>query len=535
MFTLVTSSGIARIGEWHVEDLDLTAVEIRPGVGTLGMFKYMDYTPWHAIGEFVDNSVTSWQATKDRILRLDHSSTKLLVSITLDPTDGGELRIYDNAGGIAAADYVRAFKPAERPADQSHLSRYGMGMKTAACWFSDKWRVASKALGENVERTVEFDIPKFVQDGVERITPIVHDAKTNEHWTELVLWELNQIPVKKTVGKIRDHLCQMYRRFLRSGEVEIVWNEQPLTYRDRSVLVAPHFKDGDAGEKRRWVKDLSLSLPQGEHVLGRAMLFEKGEQKAAGLHLFWRGRMIKGNLEDFYRPQEIFQFAGSFRVQRLLVELDLDEFSPTVDKKDFIWGRGNSSEQDMLAALRKQLNAAPLPMLDQADNYRSGKVDKPAREAAERAAKETADAVLELGEEQINEQAGRTVPADDLLPRQSRLTEGSMVELDLTVQGDPWHVTIELSERRQDRTHWLEITERPAIKPRAARRLAIRLSLNHPFTMKFAADPRSMALIVRLATGLAIAELTTREAGGKNAGAVRRNLNELLLNVLTDS
>jgi hypothetical protein len=172
---------------------DIQAVEIRPGVGALGMFKFMGYTPWYAIGEFVDNSVASWQQHAKALEKAGGGRHSLRIRINLDPTDGGELRVWDDAAGIAASDFLRAFKPAERPPDQNYLSRYGMGMKTAACWFSDHWRVSSTALGEAVERTVEFDIPELIQLGRERIEAVSRPAPPDEHWTELVLWELNQM------------------------------------------------------------------------------------------------------------------------------------------------------------------------------------------------------------------------------------------------------------------------------------------------------------------------------------------------------
>jgi hypothetical protein len=217
------------------------------------------------------------------------------------------------------------------------------------------------------------------------------------------------------------------------------------------------------------------------------------------------------------------------------VELDLNDFNPTVDKQDFIWGRGSSSEHELLTALKRQLNKAPLPLLDQADNYRSTKVDKGAREAASKAAEATATAVVDRGAEHINEQAGRPPKVDDPLPRPEPGAKAQESTLEITVRGEPWHVAIQLSDRPEDRNQWLEITERPSPGRAGARKLGIRISLTNPFTVRFASDPRSMAVLVRLAAGLALAELTTREAGGKNAGAVRRNLNELLLNVLADS
>lgn len=514
---------------------DLVEVEIRPGVGTLGMFKFMDYTPWYAISEFVDNSVASWQLNRARLAANDGAPSTLTIKISLDPSDGGELRIWDNAAGISIADYSRAFKPAERPPDQSTLSRYGMGMKTAACWFSDHWRVASKALGEEVERTVEFDIAELISRNQDTVEPNVRSAKHEDHWTELVLWDLNQIPIGMTIGKIKEHLAQMYRRFLKSGDVQIFWNGVELHYRERAVLTAPLHSDAESGHPRRWEKELDFVLPRGERVTGRALLFEKGEQKAAGLHLFWRGRMIKGNLDTFYRPLEIFQFAGSYRVQRLLIELDMDDFSPTVDKKDFIWGRDHSSEEQFLSSLKRELNKRPLPLLDQADQYRSSKIDRSTKKAAKEAAQATAQAVTERGPEPLSDQAKSRVGATDPLPAPPTRSKTEDTVLNLRVRQDEWQITIQLSDLPEDRNEFLRITEKPTTTTKGVRKLGIRISLSSPFTTRFATDQRSMQLLVRFAAGLALAELTAREAGGKSAGTIRRNLNELLLNVLADS
>jgi hypothetical protein len=410
-----------------------------------------------------------------------------------------------------------------------------MGMKTAACWFSNKWMVTSTSLGENVERTIKFDIPKIVSQGLERLEPTVKRAKENDHSTEIVLWELNNTPVKRTVGKIRDYLAQMYRRFLASGQVRIFWNDEELSYPQRAVLVAPFHGDGQGGQKHRWEKEFELNLPKGEVVRGRAMLFDRGEQAAAGLHLFWRERLIKGSLEDRYRPQEIFGQGNSYRQQRLLVELDMDMFSPTVDKTDLVWGGNNSTEAELLAALKRELDRRPLRLLDQAENYRSTKVDRSTRKAAEAAVHETIDVIREHGAEELAEQVGRSLPKQDLLPTPGAARAASETVLDLKVDGQSWRIAIELSDRDADRSRLLEITEKVSTQANGIRRLGIRISLNNPFAVRFATDGRSVNLLIRALAGLALAEVSARDAGAKNAGEIRRNFNDLITNVLAQS
>ena len=45
-------------------------------------------------------------------------------------------------------------------------------MKAAACWFARRWSVRTKALDENVERTVTFDVPEIISSGTEQIEPV---------------------------------------------------------------------------------------------------------------------------------------------------------------------------------------------------------------------------------------------------------------------------------------------------------------------------------------------------------------------------
>lgn len=507
-------------------------VEISPGLGTLEMFKFMKYEPWYAIGEFVDNSIGSWQRNRTSLERLHGKTFILEIRIYLDPSDGGELRVWDNAAGISGDDYSRAFRPADRPPDQTNLNRYGMGMKTAACWFSDHWSVSSTALDEPVERTIKFDIPRIVKNGKSSLKPTSRAADRDDHWTELLLWNLDKSPHPKTVTKIKSYLAQMYRRFLESGKVQIFWNDELLQYVERQTLIAPLYSD-KSETKLRWEKRFTLTLPKGESVTGRAKLFDKGSQIDAGLYLFWRGRLIKGSLEDRYRPVEIFGQGNSFRQQRLLVELDLDDFSPTVDKTDFTWAKDGSSEAQLLSSLRRELNSKPLPLLDQAEQYRSNKLEKGARKAAEVAADETAGVIEKHGATELEAQRERKSSVVEPLPTPKAGESAFESALDLVVDGQKWRIAIQLSDREVDRNRWLEITERVTKQSNGTRQLGIRISLTNPFTVTFATDQRSLTVMIRLAAAIALAEVTARDAGVKSAGEIRRNINELITKVLS--
>src|SRR5690349_10872773 len=143
-----------------------SAINIRPGVGILGLFPHMNYQPWFALGELVDNALASYLANKDALRQTDGHGYQLRVVIDIEP-DGSEIRIWDNAAGISTEDYGRAFVTAEPPHDATGLSQFGIGMKSASCWFAKRWTVRTTALGETVERSVSFDVPRIVREQID--------------------------------------------------------------------------------------------------------------------------------------------------------------------------------------------------------------------------------------------------------------------------------------------------------------------------------------------------------------------------------
>src|SRR6185503_5319184 len=102
------------------------------------VLRHLNYKSWYALAEFVDNALQSYLANR---ARLGGTGAVLTVEISLSPEPPGRLIIRDNAAGIEEGTYSRAFRPAEVPPDRSGLSEFGMGMKSAACWFSPRWRV----------------------------------------------------------------------------------------------------------------------------------------------------------------------------------------------------------------------------------------------------------------------------------------------------------------------------------------------------------------------------------------------------------
>jgi hypothetical protein len=513
-----------------------THVDIRPGVSAISAYRYMDTNEWYALAELVDNSISSWMSHREQLKDPKTGKSALTVSIRFDNVDGGRIKVWDNAAGINTAEFQRAFKPGSPPDDRTALSRYGLGMKMASIWFADNWKVTTTAFNEEITRTIEFDVPRIIETDQELVFPMERPRGQRDHGTEIVLWNLRKVPVGSTLGKMKRHLAEMYRGFIRTGDVEILWNGDPLEYETPTVLLAPIHSDGANGEPIQWAKKFVIDVPDSDSISGRAVLFARGKQAEAGLNLFWRGRLIKGNLDPQYKPAHIFGSGNSFRAQRLQVELDLDSFTPTFDKKDFVWNACPMIEDDLLTLLKEALDSEPLPLLSQADNYRSGELEPAAKSAAGEAAAAVAGVVERKAAPEIERQIAQPSPSEDVLPEPQRKSYSQTEKLIISIGNQKWRILINLSDRGEDRSEWLDITDRPAKSTAdGVRHLGIRISLSNPFTVRFGNNRASMDILMRMAAGIAIAEITAREARDAAPGAIRRNLNDLLLNVLSET
>ena len=65
-------------------------VNIRPGVSVLTVLAHLNYRPWFALAEFVDNSIQSFLTNREKLR--DVNQTKLRVTIDIN-TAGGALTI----------------------------------------------------------------------------------------------------------------------------------------------------------------------------------------------------------------------------------------------------------------------------------------------------------------------------------------------------------------------------------------------------------------------------------------------------------
>ena len=206
----------------------LKTVSIRPGVSVLAVLRHLNYTPWFALAEFVDNAAQSFIQHRPELERSEGKKFKLRVDIDLDLSPPARISVRDNAAGIYPAEFPRAFRPAAIPPDRSGLAEFGMGMKSAACWFAPRWSVRTSALGDPVARTVHFDIENMVNDDLQELAIKEERAPDEQHFTEVILEDIFHVPIGRTVGKLKEHLTDIYRVFMRDGLLELRFNGTAL-------------------------------------------------------------------------------------------------------------------------------------------------------------------------------------------------------------------------------------------------------------------------------------------------------------------
>ena len=499
-------------------------VSIRPGVSMLTMLKHLQYDPWYALAEFVDNAIDSYLKNEKKLKAIEGKGFQLEVRIEINDVDN-KIIIRDNAAGIHQKDYTRAFRAAEVPPDNSGLSEFGMGMKSAACWFSDFWHVRTTALGEDIEKTVSFDLNKIFYDKLEELKVSAKKQNTNSHYTIIELDRINRMPIKKTKGKIKEHLASIYRDFTRKGILKLYLDNVLLEYQDPKILTAP-YPYNSKSKPIYWRKEIDFKMEKGKmSVQGFVGLLESMESGKNGFALFRRGRVIEGSSDEGFKPKEIMGEVGSPEWKRIFGELHLEGFNVSFTKKGIKW---DEHMDNFLELLKKNLVSDNF--IKQARDYRIKPPKAELKKMAEAIVKSTAETIKNNAQPTISKLRSFSV-SDNNTTSLSKTEDTTNRDFEIEFNDTKWLVTIELSfdERITD---WIEIGSH-VLKNKSGnktlRQVGVRMNLNHPFVVQFAGtDKNKLEPILRIAASIGLAEETAREAGVKQAGAVRLNLNKLL-------
>lgn len=306
----------------------------------ISSYKRLSYQPWYAFAEFVDNSTQSF-IDNEVVLNEIYEKTgeKLSIIISYDKV-GDKIIISDNSIGMNEEDLTRAFKVGQPPENPNGRSRYGLGMKTAACWFGNNWTVKTKKLDSDYSFTVNIDVDQIAkQTGEVDLEIIKEDSDKKEHYTVITITDLNRKFAGMTLWKIKNYLSSIYRFDLQEG-TKISWNNETLSWVgfDNELHVST---DGV-----KFYKEFSFEI-EGKPVRAWVGVLGKGfgSRRKAGFSIIQNKRVI----ENSYKPISIFgeqEEGGNDLInQRIVGEIFLEKFSVSHTKDKIVW---ESDEEDVL-------------------------------------------------------------------------------------------------------------------------------------------------------------------------------------------
>jgi len=498
-------------------------VSIRPQVTMLSVLKYIEYETWFALAEFIDNALASYLKNKETLEALEGPNFQLWVKIELTEIEN-KITIRDNAAGIALVDYGRAFRAAEIPPDNTGLSEFGMGMKSAACWFSDRWSVTTSAIHDNVERKVTFDMAEIFEEKIEELDIETRLVSRDSHYTKIELYNVSKIPRKKAVGVLKGHLSSIYRDFIRKGILHLKIDTEEISVSEIAILKAPQYNQQEDGVVE-WRKEIDFEIAKDLSVKGFVAIREKASTTHAGFALFRRGRVIQGSYDTGFRPELIFGHSNSYRYQRIFGELHLEGFDVNFTKKGIQW---DDKLDEFLKLLRDDISKPSLPLFQQAEQYRARATEKEylgTKKSLDDVVKDFKNKGSGALAETVNQPTSNVDDKAHLLEVVKGLGQSFTVHFNRTT----WLVNIEMSYD-ESTTDLIDIANQS--QGLENRTITIRLSLTHPFMIAFVGvDNGKLAPVLRIIAVLGISEILARESGSKSQGEVRRNFNELIYNL----
>lgn len=318
--------------------------DLSVGPRAIDAYSRLSYTMWFALAEFVDNSTQSrlnYESLIDEVLKSE--GRPLTVSIVHN-RQTKEITIEDNSIGMTKDDLVAALRIANPTADSKGRSKYGMGMKTAACWIGGKWTVTTCEWGSGEEWTATVDVNAIVNHNA-KVPLAMRTVDKAEHYTRITISDLRRVIQTRSEETIKTYLGSMYMFDLRpddAGQVAL-----KLTY-NGDEITPPQESEWDTDPSGTIMKrDLSEFTIDGKTIKGWVGILRKGGRKFGGFSLFQNQRQIQG-FPNAWKPRAIFggvddEGANNLVAQRLTGILLLDGFTVS-HTKDAVLYEGDEED-----------------------------------------------------------------------------------------------------------------------------------------------------------------------------------------------
>lgn len=213
-----------------ISTMKKTPISVRPEITIWSRFRENSYDLWTVVLEFIDNSISSYEANLNVLKQRDREYS-LKIQIIYDK-EKETLTILDNAFGMDFAVLSEAVKPESKTKKQGPLNEHGMGMKNAAVWLGDCLKIESSCLRSEEKVVSLHDFDKYIRGEDENAYIYTDDEKV----------DVNKSFTRITVSKI------LTKRKITKGKFNKLVKTIAWTYNqrlDNKVKIIVCFKEGD--------------------------------------------------------------------------------------------------------------------------------------------------------------------------------------------------------------------------------------------------------------------------------------------------
>ena len=514
----------------------MAEIDIEVKQGILATYHNYTYKPPQVFAEFIDNAIQSYEDNKNSILSMD-PNFKLRIDIDIEweaDTDNivraKKVVVHDNAAGMTIQKFSDAFKSADKNVIRGGLNEFGMGMKVAACWLGNKWKVETKSITEQITHVLEIDVEEVSKGNIKQLSSIDVNTPDREHGTRIVItdmWpQIKRDGLKELDGlkSLKEGIASIYRYYLRRGEILIYVNGDLLEFENYEVLEAPAYNN-PSGSDIVWKKTIDIDLDgTGRYkATGFIGLLKDMSDKNRGVVFLRRNRVVMGfDPTERTVGRKVMGQPGSFRYRRVFGELEVTGF-------DVAFGKNQIIDIDQLEALMFVVAGVAtingVSILTQGDKYRvKPKPTQPKPEIPKPVVPKPM--VLETTTENpiiVSEPITTSVSPKPILSKPVSLNTGdTAIELPITSQfkyaGNEWTFnmdpTFEITDLfANDASHMNEHI------------LGCKINLNHPFFKMYGVPTKQTIEIIK---ALSIANFTSTIDGRGSVSKFLAEFEDLL-------
>jgi hypothetical protein len=490
-------------------------VDMRPTLGeTLDNYERLSYKVETAISEFVDNATSNYFLYK-ALLEVTEPGYKLVIDIDYDEFHR-QLTIKDNALGMNEEEFYNALMIAKKPIKTSGRSEFGMGLKTAASWFTKNWKIISKRIDESVEYKAIIDIEYLKDKKINEIPIDEKRIKDKSHYTILTLSNLKRKITPANILKLMNELTYIYKKDILGSNIEIYVNGELLQFSEPNILI--YKVDGLKEEQKIEFNDFVLFENKKYPIKGFVALREKGKYDETGFTLLRYNRVILGGYKNGFKPREIFGSDNSFVSLRMFGDIEMEGWPVTQAKDDFDW-EGNGLKEEFV----KKMLEISKKLITVAKNHRD-----PSKKS------NITKADLRNFSDSMKEDINKIKKENDIeVPDNQEIeikNEDDFKSYKLKVKISSVEYTVEVKFSNDDESDLISVENNDD-------QILIIINSNYPFFEKYSSDKKIMNILQKLFVLIVISEqrsssISTHKNGLIEAKMVRENINLMLRDIV---